>query len=184
MLAFRNCWILSLVVGIAFCCLLSLATASPFGSNAADTLDYMPNPKRSMDMDTNGFYGDTFNSGFGGFETTKRNTHHDQVVQDMLREQAIPIHRRIPIHKRIPYIVHRKRMDMGLNGFHGDTFSSGFGDFGTTKRKRMQSSSNGFYGDTFSDGFGDFATTKKRNSGMNGFHGDTFSQGFGDFTTV
>ena len=28
--------------------------------------------KRGMDMDTNGFYGDTFNSGFGTFETAKR----------------------------------------------------------------------------------------------------------------
>ena len=25
-----------------------------------------------MDMDTNGFYGDTFNNGFGSFETVKR----------------------------------------------------------------------------------------------------------------
>ena len=86
--------------------------------------------------------------------------------------------------KRMPYIVHKK-MDMGLNGFHGDTFSSGFGDFSTAKRKRMMSNSNGFYGDTFSDGFGDFSTAKrKRSMGLNAFHGDTFSQGFGDFETV
>ena len=97
----------------------------------------------------------------------------------------IPIpysYRRIPIHKRMPYIVH-KRMGMGQDGFHGDTFSSGFGDFSTAKRKRMMSNSNGFYGDTFSDGFGDFSTAK-RSLGMNAFHGDTFSQGFGDFETV
>ena len=57
----------------------------------------------------------------------------------------------------MPYIVH-KRMNMGENGFHGDTFSNGFGDFSTAKRKRMMSGNNGFYGDTFSDGFGDFST--------------------------
>ena len=28
--------------------------------------------KRSMGMDTNGFYGDTFDNGFGSFETVKR----------------------------------------------------------------------------------------------------------------
>merc|ERR1719468_633789 len=78
-----------------------------------------------------------------------------------------------------------KRMDMGMNGFHGDTFSSGFGDFSTARRKRIMGNSNGFYGDTFSDGFGDFSTAKrKRSMGMNAFHGDTFSHGFGDFETV
>ena len=31
-----------------------------------------------MDMDTNGFYGDTFNNGFGSFETVKRAAGHGQ----------------------------------------------------------------------------------------------------------
>ena len=54
-------------------------------------------------------------------------------------------------------------MGMGENGFHGDTFSSGFGDFSTAKRKRF-SNTNGFYGDTFSSGFGDFYTAKRSKS--------------------
>lgn len=145
------------LIAILGLCVYHSASASPIAD------------KRGMDMDTNGFYGDTFNSGFGTFETAKR-------------RYRVPTASEIA--KRMPYIVHKK-MDMGTNGFHGDTFSSGFGDFSTAKRKRMMSNSNGFYGDTFSDGFGDFATAKrKRSMGLNAFHGDTFSQGFGDFETV
>ena len=93
------------------------------------------------------------------------------------------VHRRgVPliIHKRIPYIVHRKRMGGMDEGFHGDTFSHGFGDFSTTRRKRL-----GDYDeyDTFSQGFGDFETTKKKRIDTS-FHGDTWTGGFGDFTTV
>jgi hypothetical protein len=96
------------------------------------------------------------------------------------------VHRRggVPliIHKRIPYIVHRKRMDMGLDGFHGDTFSNGFGEFGTVKR--MGGDANFGYGDTFSQGFGDFGTVKRMDGDTNFGYGDTFSGGFGDFATV
>ncbi len=49
--------------------------------------------KRGMDMDTNGFYGDTFDSGFGGFETVKRSAADDQLVNSAFSERAIPIHR-------------------------------------------------------------------------------------------
>ncbi len=84
------------------------------------------------------------------------------------------------VHKRKPYIVH-KRFE-NANGFYGDTFSNGFGDFGTAK-KRFANGNDGFYGDTFSNGFGDFSTAKKRM--VSSFHGeDTFSDGFGDFSTV
>jgi len=93
------------------------------------------------------------------------------------------VHRRgVPliIHKRIPYIVH-KRMEIGGNGFEGDTFSSGFGDFSTTRRKKMGLGGEFGDGDTFSQGFGDFSTQKRMDTS---FHGDTFSNGFGDFSTV
>ena len=85
--------------------------------------------------------------------------------------------KRIPtlLHKRIP--IH-KRFSSDMNGFHGDTFSNGFGDFMTAKKRLV----NSFHGDTFSDGFGDFMTAKKRL--VNSFHGDTFSDGFGDFMTA
>ena len=78
--------------------------------------------------------------------------------------KRIPIHKRIPIplHKRIPIPLHKrmmiplhKRYNSGLTGFHGDTFSDGFGDFATVRRKKF---TNSFHGDTFSDGFGEFAT--------------------------
>lgn len=51
---------------------------------------------------------------------------------------------------------------MGASGFHGDTFSQGFGDFDTMKKRRMGMGASGFHGDTFSQGFGDFDTMKKR----------------------
>ncbi|XP_071744422.1 uncharacterized protein [Lepeophtheirus salmonis] len=103
--------------------------------------------KRNPEMDTNGFYGDTFNSGFGDFYPSKR------VYPSKIRMSPGR------------YLVHKR--------------------FQSLKPKRLTSSTNGFYGDTFSDGFGDFSTTRKRNLGsLNTFHGDTFSHGFGDFQTV
>lgn len=71
--------------------------------------------------------------------------------------------------KKVPYIVH-KRMDIGLNGFHGDTFSSGFGDFSTAKRKRLVDSDDFIGSNTFSQGFGDFSTTRKRAPGSDDFN--------------
>ena len=40
-----------------------------------------------MEMDTNGFYGDTFSSGFGDFYTAKRSgeTQKKQKLLDLLR---------------------------------------------------------------------------------------------------
>uniref|UniRef100_A0A0K2UV52 Uncharacterized protein n=1 Tax=Lepeophtheirus salmonis TaxID=72036 RepID=A0A0K2UV52_LEPSM len=103
--------------------------------------------KRNPEMDTNGFYGDTFNSGFGDFYPSKR------VYPSKIRMSPGR------------YLVHKR--------------------FQSLKPKRLTSNTNGFYGDTFSDGFGDFSTTRKRNLGsLNTFHGDTFSHGFGDFQTV
>jgi len=147
---------LSILVAVGVCIFSSWSSASP-------------TVKRGMDMDTNGFYGDTFNNGFGSFETVKRGP------KSMYRGGALPSDKRVRL---------GKRMDMGMNGFHGDTFSSGFGDFSTAK-KRFDSGNNGFFGDTFNDGFGEFSTAKRKKSmGMNSFHGDTFSHGFGDFETV
>jgi hypothetical protein len=58
---------------------------------------------------------------------------------------------------------------MDSSGFHGDTFSSGFGDFWTMRKKnylaakrRPEMDSAGFYGDTFTNGFGDFYTVRKK----------------------
>lgn len=94
----------------------------------------------------------------------------------------------------------KRRPEMDTNGFYGDTFSSGFGDFYTAKKRRPEMDTNGFYGDTFSSGFGDFYTARKRTPSLhnkfntfpkrrpemdtNGFYGDTFSSGFGDFYTA
>lgn len=62
---------------------------------------------------------------------------------------------------------------MGASGFHGDTFSNGFGDFDTMKRhypypnwadkikKSQEMTKSGFYGDTFNGGFGEFNPMKK-----------------------
>lgn len=60
---------------------------------------------------------------------------------------------------------------MGASGFHGDTFSQGFGDFSTMKKRRLGMGASGFHGDTFSQGFGDFSTMKKR-TGMESIESD------------
>jgi hypothetical protein len=130
-----------------------------------------PTAKRNMGMDTNGFYGDTFDNGFGSFETVKRAHPQSKLLYRVVADKRIPRYQ-------------KRFSDGGMNGFHGDTFSSGFGDF-STQKKRFDSGNNGFFGDTFNDGFGDFSTAKRKKSmGMNSFHGDTFSHGFGDFETV
>ena len=107
---------------------------------------------------------------YGGYPIAKR------MAKFIVHRRGVPL----IIHKRIPYIVH-KRMDIGGNGFEGDTFSSGFGDFSTTRRKKMGLGGEFGDGDTFSQGFGDFSTAKRMDTN---FHGDTFSSGFGDFSTV
>ena len=62
----------------------------------------------------------------------------------------------------------RRRPEMDTNGFYGDTFSNGFGDFYTARKRRPEMDTNGFYGDTFSSGFGDFYTAKKRSNDAGG----------------
>merc|ERR1712083_672636 len=57
---------------LVFCLLLlftSLAKSSSINRLKGDEL----RGKRRPEMDTNGFYGDTFSSGFGDFYTAKRN---------------------------------------------------------------------------------------------------------------
>lgn len=110
-------------------------------------------PKRRPEMDTNGFYGDTFSSGFGDFYTARKRNPGESYK-------------------------YKRRPEMDTNGFYGDTFSSGFGDFYTAKKRmntytgggkyyqphnkrRPEMDTNGFYGDTFSSGFGDFYTAKR-----------------------
>jgi hypothetical protein len=144
---------------------LSLTESSPAGARSPDGGAVKQIPRTSGGNDISAaLYGTYFNP----------------MAKKMSR---FVVHRRgVPliIHKRIPYIVHRKRMDVGGDGFDGDTFSSGFGDFTTTRRKKMMGSDFG-EGDTFSQGFGDFSTAKRMDTS---FHGDTFSGGFGDFSTV
>lgn len=132
--------------------------------------------KKRRPMGAMGFHGDTFSQGFGDFDTyKKRNLGTDGMAQH--GENIV---------KGFNSLEHfEKRRPMGSSGFHGDTFSQGFGDFDTYKKRRPEMDSMGFHGDTFSRGFGEFEPFKKRRPmGAMGFHGDTFSQGFGDFDTV
>merc|ERR1719402_1258184 len=80
----------------------------------AATLSDYPSPKwkRRPEMDTNGFYGDTFSSGFGDFYTAKK--------------------------RRPEMDKFKRRPEMDTNGFYGDTFSSGFGDFYTARNRVLQ----------------------------------------------
>ena len=78
-------------------------------------------------MDTNGFYGDTFSSGFGDFYTAKR-------TPDLVKHKICTCNFQPKPMQRRP--------EMDTNGFYGDTFSSGFGDLYTAKRTDMRSTSN------------------------------------------
>jgi len=84
--------------------------------------------KRRPEMDTNGFYGDTFSSGFGDFYTAKRSG--AGYGQGGSMDELSYMKRQALIKPRFA----KRRPEMDTNGFYGDTFSSGFGDFYTAKR--------------------------------------------------
>ena len=134
--------------------------------------------KRKFGMGSSGFYGDTFNEGFGGFSTMKKRRpemdssgFYGDVFSGGFGDFGT---------------MKKRRPEMTSSGFYGDTFSHGFGDFGTMRKRRPEMTSSGFHGDIFSGGFGDFGTMKKRHPEMtsSGFYGDTFDGGFGDFYTM
>merc|ERR1712212_691731 len=110
-------------------CLLLLFTALVKSSsiNRLRAGDEM-RAKRRPEMDTNGFYGDTFSSGFGDFYTAKRNG--GGYGQGGNMDELSYMKRQALIKPRLA----KRRPEMDTNGFYGDTFSSGFGDFYTAKR--------------------------------------------------
>jgi len=93
-------------------------------------------------MDTNGFYGDTFSSGFGDFYTAKKRM--SGLEEPNLREVHIPgpqpVYQQVPDLTLMSHQKSKRRFDMDANGFYGDTFSSGFGDFYTAKRSNLRPS--------------------------------------------
>merc|ERR1711944_373549 len=110
---------------LVFCFLLlfsSLAKSSSINRLKGDET----RAKRRPEMDTNGFYGDTFSSGFGDFYTAKRNGAGYGQGDELsyMKRQAALIKPRLA----------KRRPEMDTNGFYDDTFSSGFGDFYTAKR--------------------------------------------------
>merc|ERR1712032_843081 len=112
---------------LVFCLLLlftSLAKSSSINRLKGDEL----RAKRRPEMDTNGFYGDTFSSGFGDFYTAKRNGAGYGQGGNM--DELSYMKRQALIKPRLA----KRRPEMDTNGFYGDTFSSGFGDFYTAKR--------------------------------------------------
>ncbi|XP_043245868.1 uncharacterized protein LOC122393691 [Amphibalanus amphitrite] len=122
-----------------------------YGDTFNGGLGYFDTMKRRPEMDSSGFYGDTFNGGMGYFDTMKK-----------------------------------RRPEMDSSGFYGDTFNGGMGYFDTMKKRRPEMDSSGFYGDTFNGGMGYFDTMKKRRPEMDssGFYGDTFNGGLGYFDTM
>jgi len=95
--------------------------------------------KRRPEMDTNGFYGDTFSSGFGDFYTAKRSNPGVESISSSVMDQS-PFSKANKFYNTLPYgaayqqHLVKRRPEMDTNGFYGDTFSSGFGDFYTAKR--------------------------------------------------
>ncbi|XP_064099161.1 uncharacterized protein LOC135210244 isoform X1 [Macrobrachium nipponense] len=125
--------------------------------------DFSTMKKRRPEMDSSGFYGDTFNGGFGDFYTMKRSLEehpnlddsgfYGESVSEELTDfspekksdfEETQLHeaekeKESTRRKRDVYQMHqanKRRPDMDASGFHGDTFSGGFGDF-YTMRKRL-----------------------------------------------
>ncbi|XP_071535912.1 uncharacterized protein [Panulirus ornatus] len=141
------------------------------------------------DMGAQGFHEGIFTHNFGDFSPVKRGKREAEPSQMLESRASDAASHEAPAgtpDSADLSTVNKRRLGMGASGFHGDTFSQGFGDFSTMKKRRLGMGASGFHGDTFSQGFGDFSTMKKRRMGMgaSGFHGDTFSQGFGDFSTM
>nr|CAD7256439.1 unnamed protein product [Timema shepardi] len=159
---------------------------------------YYQMDKRKLGMGPSGFHGDTFTSGFGDFTTMKRSLDDYQPETEASNVYEVST---VGTNRDVQSKVKRKP-EMGSNGFHGDTFNGGFGDFWTMKRdprfqksillgkldhkRRPEMDSSGFHGDTFNGGFGDFDPMKKRKPEMASsvFDADTFNGGFGDFDTM
>merc|ERR1712110_513770 len=111
---------------LVFCLLLlftSLAKSSSINRLKGDEV----RGKRRPEMDTNGFYGDTFSSGFGDFYTAKRNGAGYGQGGGRMDELSY-------MKRQAPPRLAKRRPEMDTNRFYGDTFSSGFGDFYTAKR--------------------------------------------------
>ncbi|XP_018017348.1 uncharacterized protein LOC108673967, partial [Hyalella azteca] len=142
--------------------------------------DYKRSPS---EMGPRGFHEGIFNDHFGYFSPVKRNK---RSVGEQLPSVIKTESKSESLFNGLKDIPTKRKFGMDAQGFYSDTFSGGFGDFGTMKKRYNDMTSSGFYGDTFSGGFGDFGTMKKRYSDMtsSGFHGDTFSGGFGDFGTM
>lgn len=87
--------------------------------------------KRRPEMDASGFYADTFNGGLNFFDTMKRRqemnprSFTDSTLNDNMANPDTMS--KSPI---------KRRHVMGSDGFHGDTFSSGFGYFDTMKKRQ------------------------------------------------
>ena len=104
-------------------------------------------------MDTNGFYGDTFSSGFGDFYTAKRSLgptggketpfsearkfYSQEPEFAFLAPNRLKVTKFLSKKKKKLKLLQR-RPEMDTNGFYGDTFSSGFGDFYTAKRDKIR----------------------------------------------
>eukprot|EP00090_Calanus_glacialis_P011329 TRINITY_DN19755_c0_g1_i1.p1 TRINITY_DN19755_c0_g1~~TRINITY_DN19755_c0_g1_i1.p1 ORF type:complete len:129 (-),score=21.01 TRINITY_DN19755_c0_g1_i1:203-556(-) len=82
--------------------------------------------KRKPEMDTYGFHGDTFSGGFGDFHPAKKRNPYElpfAAPDGFGSRQDNPFYQQF-----------KRRHEMDTNGFHGDTFSSGFGNFYPAKR--------------------------------------------------
>ena len=58
--------------------------------------------KRRPEMDTNGFYGDTFSSGFGDFYTAKRSNPGLESISNQVMEQS-PFSKASKFYNTLPY---------------------------------------------------------------------------------
>ncbi|XP_059468494.1 uncharacterized protein LOC132192516 [Neocloeon triangulifer] len=110
-----------------------------------------------------GFHEDIFDHDYGSFSPMRKRSIPSEELHSRNKRSIDPKQ-----HQKVGGWS-KRRPEMDSSGFHGDTFSSGFGDFWTMRKKAMamnkrrpEMDSAGFYGDTFTNGFGDFWTVRKK----------------------
>ncbi|XP_065349601.1 uncharacterized protein LOC135945693 [Cloeon dipterum] len=114
-------------------------------------------------INARGFHEDIFDHDYGSFSPMRKRSVPSEELHSRNKRATDPKQ-----HQKLGWSKRRPEMDS--SGFHGDTFSSGFGDFWTMRKRAMMAmnkrrpemDSAGFYGDTFTNGFGDFWTVRKK----------------------
>nr|UGX04250.1 carausius neuropeptide-like precursor 1 [Locusta migratoria] len=138
--------LLSVAVLLAAAC----AAANHHAAGGVAPADQYPGPARlkrdPLGFNARGFHDDIFGQDFGIFHTVKRSRSVENVERPLLvgvadssdkngryKREVVALPAMPSTTKAMEFS--KRRPEMGSSGFHGDTFSSGFGEFWTMKKK-------------------------------------------------